>query len=66
MAFSSVFALLRAIPERHWLYGIVFIIATLVLIATIYCRYHNAADGLASLGISALAWRATGVIDPNE
>ena len=66
VAFCAAFGLLRAVPERRWFWGVMFTTATLVWIATIYCRYHYAADGLASLGISALAWRATGVIDPNE
>lgn len=62
VAFSSAFGLLRAVPERRRLWQGAFLAATLVLTATIYCRYHYAADGLLSVGIATLAWAASGAV----
>lgn len=56
VAFSAAFGMWRAARSRPALWGTVFAIATLVYIATIYCRYHFMADGLASIGIAAAAW----------
>jgi membrane-associated phospholipid phosphatase len=63
VAFSSAFGLLRAIPERRWLCSSVFAIAALVFTATVYCRYHYAVDGIASIGISIFAWLSTAAMD---
>jgi membrane-associated phospholipid phosphatase len=63
VAFSSAFGLLRAMPERRWLYFSVFTIAVIVVIATVYCRYHYAVDGLASIGVSVFAWLSTAAMD---
>lgn len=65
VAYSSAFGVLHAAPGKRWLWGTVFAAATVVFIATVYCRYHYAADGLASFGISALAWRITEALDRN-
>jgi hypothetical protein len=66
VAFSSAFGLLRAVPERRWLWRGSFVAASLVFIATVYSRYHYCADGLASIGISALTWRVMGAMDRSE
>jgi len=66
VAFSSGFGLLRALPQRRWWWGTIFAAAVLVLAATVYCRYHYAADGAASVGISVLAWLISGLLDRNE
>ena len=63
VAFSSAFGLLRAMPERRWLSSSVFAIAIIVVVATVYCRYHYAVDGLASIGISIFAWFSTAAMD---
>ena len=63
VAFSSAFGLLRATPERRWLCSSVFAIAIIVVVATVYCRYHYAVDGLASIGISVFAWFSTTAMD---
>jgi membrane-associated phospholipid phosphatase len=55
--------MLRAMPERRWLYSSVFTIAIVVVVATVYCRYHYAVDGLASIGISIFAWFSTAAMD---
>ena len=59
VAFSSAFGLLSAIPERRPLCSFVFAIAAVVFTATVYCRYHYAVDGIASIGISVFAWLST-------
>jgi membrane-associated phospholipid phosphatase len=59
VAFSTAFALLRALPARRALAAIYFAVAAAVFTATVYCRYHYAVDGAASICIAALAWRAS-------
>jgi membrane-associated phospholipid phosphatase len=63
VAFSCAFGMLRAWPHRRRVWAGAFLVAAMVYTATIYCRYHYAADGLASILISAAAWRVSGVID---
>jgi membrane-associated phospholipid phosphatase len=63
VAFSAAFGLLRALPERRRLAVPFFAAAGLVLVATVYCRYHYAADGLASVAVSAFAWRASALLE---
>ena len=63
VAFSCAFGLMRAIPRRRLVWTGAFVVAAMVYTATIYCRYHYAADGLTSILISAAAWRVSGVID---
>ncbi len=63
VAFSAGFGLMRALPERRWLSAAVLLMATLVFLATIYCRYHYAADGAASILISVAAWRVSRLYD---
>jgi membrane-associated phospholipid phosphatase len=66
VAFSCGFGLLRAMPGKRWWWGAIFTTATMVFIATVYGRYHYAADGIASIGISTAAWLVSGVIDRHE
>ena len=66
VAFSSGFGLLRAMPRKRWWWSAIFATATMVYIATVYGRYHYAADGIASIGISTAAWWVSGVIDRHE
>ncbi len=54
-AFAAAFAMMRAMPERKWLVRGLFIEALLVTVATIYGRYHYAADCLAALTLSLAA-----------
>lgn len=56
VAFSSAFGLFRAVRERTALWASAFGVAILVYTATIYCRYHYAADGMASIAIAASVW----------
>lgn len=57
VAFSSAFGLWRALPEARWAVAGLASYAVLVFMATIYGRYHYVADGLASIALSAGAWR---------
>lgn len=56
VAFSSAFGLFRAARERTAVWASAFGMAFLVYTATIYCRYHYAADGMASIAIAASVW----------
>jgi membrane-associated phospholipid phosphatase len=60
-AFSCAWGLLMAMPDRRRYGSIVAIYASLVAIATVYGRYHYAADALAGLSISLLAFVAVRV-----
>lgn len=57
VAFACAFGLLSSIPQRRGICITAFVLATVVYVATIYGRYHYAVDGLASIVITALAWR---------
>jgi membrane-associated phospholipid phosphatase len=63
VAFSCAFGLLRAIPEKRRIWLSAFAAAFTVFAATVYCRYHYAADGLASLAIAIAGWRVTEALD---
>ncbi len=54
-AFAAAFAMMRAMPEKKWLYRGLFLEALLVSAATIYGRYHYAADCLAAFTLSLAA-----------
>lgn len=54
-AFSAAWALFVTIPKRLWIGSGMALYAVLVAIATIYGRYHYAADALAGFGVSFLA-----------
>jgi membrane-associated phospholipid phosphatase len=54
-AFAAAFALKRILGERPWLYRGVFVYATLVAIATVYGRYHYAADAVAGVMVGTVA-----------
>jgi membrane-associated phospholipid phosphatase len=60
VAFSAAFGMYRAVRTRPAIWGSAFAYATLVFIATVYCRYHYAVDGLASIGIVATVCTAAG------
>ena len=45
----------RVLRERPWLYRGVFVYAMLVALATVYGRYHFAADAVAGMVVGAAA-----------
>lgn len=57
VAFSSAFGMLRALPELRWPFCTLGLYSVLVFVATVYGRYHYAADGFASIALSIFAWR---------
>jgi membrane-associated phospholipid phosphatase len=65
VAFSAAFGLLHAVPDRRGLCAGMFTAAAAVFTATIYCRYHYAVDGLASIFVSALVYLCCEVLDRN-
>ena len=56
VAFSSALGLRRALPERPGFGWAALGAAVLVFAATVYGRYHYAADGLASIALAACVW----------
>ena len=60
VGFSTAFGIHRALRSRPAIWGAAFAFASLVFAATVYCRYHYAVDGLASIGIVALAGTIAG------
>lgn len=52
-AFSGAFAMIRLLPERRWVGRFLLVLATLIATATVYGRYHYAADAFAGLGVAA-------------
>ncbi|WP_031500265.1 phosphatase PAP2 family protein [Bryobacter aggregatus] len=58
VAFSCFWGLYSVLPEKKILWGGLLAFACIVFLATIYGRYHYAADGMASFVIATLAWRA--------
>ena len=54
-AFSAAWGLLATIPEKKWVGSLMAAYAVSVAIATIYGRYHYAADAVAGFAVSLLA-----------
>jgi membrane-associated phospholipid phosphatase len=54
-ALSAAWGLLAAIPERRWIGWSVAAYGLSVAIATVYGRYHFAADGVAGIAVSLIA-----------
>lgn len=65
-AFSAAWGLLFTIPEKRWIGACIFAYAVAVSIATVYGRYHYAADVLAGFGVSLLAIPAALAIRPRK
>jgi membrane-associated phospholipid phosphatase len=54
-AFSAAFSMMRTLPEKPALGRVLLLMAILIAIATVYGRYHYAADAIAGVAISILA-----------
>ena len=65
-AFSAAFAMLRLLKERKWVGRLLLALAVLIATATVYGRYHYAADAAAGLGISLLACGLGVIFQPPE
>ena len=51
-AFAAAWGMLRALPEHKWVGRTLMTLAVLILVATIYGRYHYAVDSLAGLAVA--------------
>lgn len=54
-AFAAAGGMLRALPEHKWVGRTMMSLAVLILVATIYGRYHYAVDSLAGLAVAMAA-----------
>lgn len=55
-AFSAAFAMMRVLPEKPWVGRLLLALAILIAVATVYGRYHYAADAVAGFALSLVAW----------
>jgi len=55
-AFSAVFGMWSALPDRKWVTRFLLVMALLIATATVYGRYHYLADALAGFGMAVLAF----------
>ena len=58
-AFSAAFGMIRVLPERPWVGRLLLVLAVLIATATVYGRYHYAADALAGFAMSLIAVAVT-------
>ena len=56
-AFAAAFAIRGVFPDKPWLRWGTLLYAILVAVATVYGRYHYAADALAGFGVAVVAAR---------
>ena len=54
-AFSAAFGMMRLLPERPWVGRFLLAMAALIATATVYGRYHYAADAVAGFAMSLAA-----------
>jgi membrane-associated phospholipid phosphatase len=54
-AFSAAFGMRRALPERPWVSRLLLTLALLIALATVYGRYHYAADAAAGFAVAVFA-----------
>jgi len=54
-AFSAAFGMRRALPEHKWVSRFLFVMAVLIAVATVYGRYHYAADAAAGVAVAVVA-----------
>jgi len=66
LALSAALGLFHALRERALIWGLAFLFAFLVYVATIYGRYHYAVDGLASIVIVLAVWKTRGLWRTHE
>jgi len=60
-AFSAAFAMRRLLPERPWVGRFLLALAVLIATATVYGRYHYAADAVAGFAVAVAAEGVTWV-----
>jgi len=62
-AFSAAFGMRRAMSARIWLRRLLFAMATLIALATVYGRYHYLADAIVGLVMAVLALALSCLLD---
>jgi membrane-associated phospholipid phosphatase len=55
-AFSAAFGMRQAMPERKWVSRFLLLMAVLIAVATVYGRYHYAADAAAGFLVAVLVF----------
>jgi membrane-associated phospholipid phosphatase len=63
-AFGAALAALGALPEHPWVGRVLLVAAILIATATVYGRYHYAADAVAGFAMFVLAFWMNRVISP--
>jgi len=63
-AFSAAFGMRRALPQHKWVARFLFVMAILIAAATVYGRYHYAADAAAGFAIALVASASRPVSPP--
>jgi membrane-associated phospholipid phosphatase len=58
-AFSAVFGMWSALPERKWVTRFLLVMAILIATATVYGRYHYLADAMAGFAMAVVAFAIT-------
>ncbi len=62
-AFSGAFGMVRLLPEHPWVGRFLIVLAVMIALATVYGRYHYAADALAGFGVSLVALAIAAAVD---
>jgi membrane-associated phospholipid phosphatase len=65
-AFGTAFAMISTLPEHRWVGRLLLVIAILIATATVYGRYHYAADAAAGFTIAVAAFRLAGILRPAD
>ena len=59
-AFAAAFGIRHVMPERRWVVRLLFTMAVLIAVATVYGRYHYLADATGGFLVAAFASRIAG------
>ncbi len=65
-AFCGAFGMIRVLPERRWVGRFLLVLAILIATATVYGRYHFAADALAGFGLAVAAEVVARLVDRRD
>jgi len=63
-AFSAAFGMRLAMPEPKWVTRLLLVMAVLIALATVYGRYHYAADAAAGFAMAIIALAIGVLINP--
>ncbi len=65
-AFCGAFGMIRVLPERRWVGRFLLVLAVLISTATVYGRYHFAADALVGFGLAVAAEIVARIVDRRD